>query len=228
MNSRSFYALSKAHHPDRNPSDPTASERFVKVSEAYATLSIPAKRQAYDRDVLRVNQHQHQHRGKHPPQRGSYSSSGPVGGRPASGLSNRKTQFRGPPASFYRNGGWGTHGEKRAEAQGNGAPGAEKPDFGDNVGGEMGGMGPGQQPWGHGNDVPHFDKQGHFRTHEGIQAERRRQRKKMNGHERSESDDKGSGLMGQFFLIAGVVTFTVWVPAYLFEGLTKTGRKKER
>lgn len=92
----------------------------------------------------------------------------------------------------------------------------------------MGGMGPGQQPWGHGNDVPHFDKQGHFRTHEGIQAERRRQRGKMSGEGRAQSDERQLGLMGQFLLISSLIGLTMWLPGLLFERFTKTARKEEK
>lgn len=35
-------------HPDRCPGDPTAVERFAKISGAYATLSDSAKRAKYD------------------------------------------------------------------------------------------------------------------------------------------------------------------------------------
>ncbi|TVY37884.1 Chaperone protein DnaJ, partial [Lachnellula subtilissima] len=44
---KSFYALSKTHHPDLNPSDPSASQRFVAISKrvrhallAHQTLSL--------------------------------------------------------------------------------------------------------------------------------------------------------------------------------------------
>jgi len=47
---RQFYALSTLHHPDHNPNDPTASERFVKISSAYAILGHADSRARYDRD----------------------------------------------------------------------------------------------------------------------------------------------------------------------------------
>ena len=46
---RAYRTLAKAHHPDRNPDDPEAEERFKKISTAYEVLSDDQKRAAYDR-----------------------------------------------------------------------------------------------------------------------------------------------------------------------------------
>jgi molecular chaperone DnaJ len=44
-----YRKLAMQHHPDRNPDDHTAEERFKECSEAYAVLSDQQKRAAYDR-----------------------------------------------------------------------------------------------------------------------------------------------------------------------------------
>src|SRR5699024_2211456 len=36
-------------HPDKNPDDPTAEDKFKEAAEAYEILSNPEKRQRYDR-----------------------------------------------------------------------------------------------------------------------------------------------------------------------------------
>jgi molecular chaperone DnaJ len=44
-----YRKLAMQYHPDRNPDDPTAEEKFKECSEAYQVLSDPDKRAAYDR-----------------------------------------------------------------------------------------------------------------------------------------------------------------------------------
>jgi molecular chaperone DnaJ len=46
---KAFRQLALKHHPDRNPGDTHAEERFKAINEAYAVLSDPDRRAQYDR-----------------------------------------------------------------------------------------------------------------------------------------------------------------------------------
>ncbi|KAL6703235.1 hypothetical protein ACN47E_010097 [Coniothyrium glycines] len=196
---RQFYTLSKQHHPDRNPEDPTASTRFVAVSEAYHVLSVPEKRAQYDAQL-----HNSQSRGWRRGASGNYSqgsySSASFGSRPASGLNKKRSTFRGPPPSFYKTGGYGQHGAKRTEyahhdprAEGGKEAGPE----------DYGGFGPGQQK--HGDEVPHFDEKRHKEMQDNVQQHIWSRRRKTQRDVHAEEEYARENFLLKFVVMSGIV-----------------------
>ncbi|KAK7419864.1 hypothetical protein QQX98_003051 [Neonectria punicea] len=246
---KSFYSLSKTHHPDANPSDPNASNTFSLLSESYTILSDASRRATYDRDVLRLHhQSAYAHHGN---PRASYHSTNPAGGRAPSGLSRRRGTFRGPPPSFYRSGGWGSQGEKRRKAHdestgSGGAPGPDSASPGANRGPwadpfayqhnhnhththghhqRHGGMGHGEDPFGHQEEVPHFDKRGHTRTHQREDQRRWQRERRAVGDDDIEFEPQTS-IAGHFFIISGILAATILAPLVYIQ-IMRLGRRKK-
>lgn len=46
---KAYRKLAKKYHPDSNPNDAVAAERFKEINEAYDVLSDPEKKKLYDR-----------------------------------------------------------------------------------------------------------------------------------------------------------------------------------
>ncbi|RMZ69469.1 MDJ1 Heat shock -chaperone [Pyrenophora seminiperda CCB06] len=193
---RQFYTLSKKNHPDHNRNDPDASTRFVAISEAYHVLSVPEKRAQYDAQLEHsMRQSRWGRSGNEAPQ-GSYSSAA-YGSRPASGLNKKRSTFRGPPPSFYKSGGYGQHGAKRAEHA------YSSKEAGRESYGEWGGFGPGQQR--QGNEVPHFDNRRHKATHDNVNEHIWARRRKMRSTVKVEEEWQKGNMVVNFIVMSSVI-----------------------
>ncbi|KAK1139047.1 hypothetical protein N8T08_001351 [Aspergillus melleus] len=217
---KQFYSLSLRHHPDRNRDDPTASERFARISSAYNVLGNHTKRATYDRDHGILAQHMSSsthstaHPGQHP--MGSHSSYGAnlhntggsyAGSRPASGLSKRRGPFRGPPPSFYAHGGYGNRkpppgaGAGAGAGFGAGAPGG-------------GGRAHEDDPTSFidRNSVYHFNARGHYRTQtaEDTRRQQRRSREMDSALNEQQIGSSGDFVM-RFIIVCGMLVVSAGV-----------------
>jgi len=111
---KAYRSAVKKYHPDNNPGDNTAAEKFSQVSEAYETLSDTDKRARYDRFG-------------HAPQGGG----GHGGGFGGAGFDDLEEILRGMAGNFGGFGGRG--GGRRGPARGNDVEATITVDFMDTV-----------------------------------------------------------------------------------------------
>ncbi|KAI5308367.1 hypothetical protein KEM55_005910, partial [Ascosphaera atra] len=207
-----FYALSLAHHPDKNRDNPAASKEYSHISAAYNTLSDDGARAKYDRDHAI---------GPSAAQRAAANGRRKthVGARPASGLSKRRSPFTGPPPSFYSSGGYGGTGRR-----------TPRPPYSGRKPGETRPTEPDPAEFVKRNEVPHFDAESHLRTQQN-QDERRRQRRAENlasGAKRRgdvADNDVGGSEPRRFVLLSGVIIFAAVVTAWM--GTTANEKRNE-
>lgn len=104
---------------------------------------------------------------------GSYA-----GSRPASGLSKRRGAFRGPPPSFYAQGGYGATGRTAEGAYASGGSGGGGSSFKESPKGQE--YDP-EDPTGFidRNQLHYFNARGHFRTQRAEDARRSERRSKV-------------------------------------------------
>ena len=91
---KAYRTLARQHHPDTNPGDKAAEEKFKQISEAHDTLGDPDKRKAYDRGAFGFP-------GGNP--FGGGAAGGPGGGADAGSFSDILSDLFGNAAGGVRN-----------------------------------------------------------------------------------------------------------------------------
>lgn len=190
-----FYTLSKETHPDMQPDDPNAASRFSQVSEAYATLINEERRKIYDRDVM-PRFDRAAARAANRPRGGTYA-----GSRPATGLSKRRGTFRGPPPSFYAQGGRdGPQVDSAAYAR-------REQEMYDRA--QAGQFDPSQysQP---GQWDPSFNPEPVYKT-QTMEDQRRSSRRQADEQMARAIMEESGNFWGRFIVVSGIVAFGVGV-----------------
>lgn len=88
-------------------------------------------------------------------------------------------------------------------------------------------MGPGSHPFGHREDVPHFDRRQHTRTHE-YQDQRRsmRSQKRSAREQKAQNETYETGMGGHFLMVSGVLGAALLAPILYFQ-LANLGRPRK-
>ena len=53
---KAYRKLAIKYHPDRNPGDSKAEEKFKEAAEAYSVLNDPEKRKQYDLSLIHISE----------------------------------------------------------------------------------------------------------------------------------------------------------------------------
>jgi hypothetical protein len=144
-------------------------------------------------------------------------------------LNKKRTTFRGPPPSFFKSGGYGRHGAKRAEyAHHNPHASGQSQEAGAESYGDFGaGFGPGQT--GQGKEVPHFDDQRHKTMHDQVYEHISARRRRMRAREIPDDVDRGGAIVN-FLIVGGTLTtigtVAVWMGNRFGEPSNKRSRKE--
>ena len=107
---QAYRRLARKHHPDLNPADHDAAERFKEIGEAYAVLSDPDRRRRYDQLGPHWSQHERGFPGRPPRTRGGPAPEAD----PFGDFSSFFVHLFGPDSPFgplERQQGHGSHGQ---------------------------------------------------------------------------------------------------------------------